>query len=155
MPERIAWYDADRVPDDAVARLHAHFRERRPVGVVGQGETQRAFYARLTVTSAGVLEAEGVEAWGVLESAEHGAVLVPAELAAASVLPALPPALQRLAARVGPANRRLRQAKDATDARPAVQRFRERFIAAAVAHAELHRRLEEWQPRAERERDAD
>jgi hypothetical protein len=154
VPERISWYDADRVPDDAVAGLHAHFRERRAVGVVGQGEEQRAFYARLTVTSAAVFEAEGVEPWGVLESAEHGAVLVPAELAAATTLPALPPALHRLAARVGPANRRLQQAKEVTDGRPAVQRFRERFIAAAVAHAALHRKLEEWQPRSERERGA-
>ncbi|MFK4731514.1 hypothetical protein ROT00_17630 [Agromyces mediolanus] len=150
MPERIAWFDAGRVPDDSVAVLWKHFRERRAVGVVGQGEGQRAFYSRLTVTSAGVFEAEGVEPWGVIESAEYGAVLVPAELAAAATLPALPAGLQRLAARVGPSNRRLQQAKQATDARPAVRRLRERFIAAAVAHAEVHRRLEEWRPRAER-----
>ncbi|MFD6054455.1 hypothetical protein [Agromyces sp. NPDC060279] len=154
--ESIDWYDPGRVPDDAVAKLHAHFRARRPVGVVGQGELQRSFYARLTITSAAVFdgEAEGVEPWGVLESAEYGAVLVPAELAAATTLPELPPALHRLASRVGPVTRRLEQAKRATDERPAVQRFRERFIAAAVAHAELHRRLEEWQPRPERERAA-
>lgn len=152
--ESIGWYDAARVPDDDLATLHAHFRTRRAVGVVGQGELQRSFYARLTVTSAEVFEAEGVEPWGVLESAEHGAVLVPAELAAATTLPELPPALHRLAARVGPVTRRLQQAKRATDERPAVQRLRERFIAAAVAHAEVHRKLEEWRPRPERERDA-
>jgi hypothetical protein len=143
----LGWLKAETLDDDARKRLRAHLRERRPVGVVGQGERQLEFYARLTVSSAGAFVWPGHEPWGVLESAEHGAVIVSPEVVAAAELPALPPSLHRLAARVGPSNQRLSRAKEATDERPAVQRLRERFIAAAVAHAELHRRLEEWAPR--------
>lgn len=143
----LGWLTAEALDEDARKRLRAHLRERRPVGVVGQGERQFEFYARLTVSSAGAFAIPGHEPWGVLESAEHGAVIVSPEVVAAADLPGLPPALDRLAARIGPSNLRLARAKAATDERPAVQRLRERFIAAAVAHAELHRRLEEWAPR--------
>lgn len=147
MPEPLSWFDADRVADDARERLRGHFRQRRPVGVVGQGERQLEFYRRLTVVSAGVIVPQGDEPAGVLETLEHGGVIVPGELAAAARLPAAPPALLRLAARAEPSTRRMLKAKRDTDERPAVQRLRERFIAAAVAHAEVHRRLEEWTPR--------
>jgi hypothetical protein len=143
----LGWLKAETLDDDARKRLRAHLRERRPIGVVGQGERQYEFYARLTVSSAGAFAPAGYEPWGVLESHEHGAVIVTPEVVAAAELPPLPPALDRLAARIGPSNGRLTRAKQATDERPAVRRLRERFIAAAVAHAELHRRLEEWVPR--------
>jgi hypothetical protein len=139
-----AWLCLDRVDHAQRRELSGHFRERRPVGVVGQGVRNDEFYRSLTVRSAGGYVVQGLDAWGVLESVEHGAVLVPHALAVAADLPPLPPALRRMAARVGPMARRLRQAQEACDARPGVRRLRERFIAVAVAHADLHRRLEAW-----------
>jgi hypothetical protein len=138
------WLAPDRLEPAQWRAVKGHLRERRPVGVVGQGERNDAFYRSLTVRSAGGFVVQDLDAWGVLESAEHGAVLVPHALAEAAELPPLPPALRRLAARVGPTGRRLRLAQEACDAKPGVRRLRERFIAAAVAHAELHRRLEAW-----------
>lgn len=124
--------------------MTAHLRARRPAGVVGQGERNDEFYRRLTVRSAGGFVATDLDPWGILESIEYGAVVVPHALALGADLPSLPPALHRLAARVGPAARRLESAQEACDARPAVRRLRDRFIAAAMAHADLHRRLESW-----------
>jgi hypothetical protein len=139
-----AWLDLDRLEPAQRRAVTAHFRDRRAVGLVGQGERNDEFYRALTVRSAGGFVVQGIDPWGVLESIEYGAVVVPHALVLAADLPALPPALRRLAARVGPIGRRLRLAQEACDARPGVQRLRERFIAAAVAHADLHRRLESW-----------
>lgn len=112
--------------------------------MVGQGERNDDFYRSLTARSAGGFEVDELDPWGVIESIEYGAVVVPHALALAAELPPLPPALRRLAARIGPVSRRLELAQEACNAKPTVQRLRERFIAAAVAHADLHRRLESW-----------
>ena len=76
----LGWLTAEALDDDARKRLRAYLRERRPIGVVGQGERQFEFYARLTVSSAGAFAPPGHEPWGVLESAEHGAVIVAPEV---------------------------------------------------------------------------
>lgn len=139
-----AWLDVARLDAAHRRALSLHLRERRPVGMVGQGERNLEFYRALTVRSAEPFVVDGLEPWGILESVEHGAVVVPHALVLATDLPPLPPALRRLAARVGPMARRLQRAQEACDARPTVRRLRERFIGAAVAHADLHRRLESW-----------
>lgn len=138
------WLVLDRLDPAQRRALTVHFRERRHVGMVGQGTRNDEFYRSLTVRSAGGFLAQGLDPWGILESVEYGAVVVPHAIAIGADLPPLPPALRRLAARIGPISRRLQLAQEACDAKPAVQRNRERFLAAAVAHADLHRRLESW-----------
>ena len=138
------WFDPELL-DPAQRRVAiTYLRLRRPNGVVGQGERNDAFLGALTVRSAGTFELEGSAPWGLLETVEHGAVIVPAELTVATRLAKLPVALRRLGARIGPITRRLEVAQAAVEKRPAVRRLRDRFVAAGVAHAALHRQLEEW-----------
>jgi len=139
-----AWLHPDQLDPAQRRAMSSHFRDRRPAGMVGQGERNDEFYRSLTVRSCGGFVVTDLEPWGILESIEHGAVVVPHVVVSASDLPPLPPALRRLAARVGPVSRRLQLAQEACDARPTVLRLRQRFLAAAVAHADLHRRLESW-----------
>jgi hypothetical protein len=138
------WLVLDRLEPVQRRAASAHLRERRDVGMVGQGARNDEFYRSLTVRSAGGFVVPDLEPWGVLESVEHGAVVVPHVVTLGAEVPPLPPELRRLAARIGPVSRRLRLAQERSDAKPAVRRHRERFIAAAVAHADLHRRLESW-----------
>lgn len=142
------WLVLDRLEPAQRRTVSAHFKERRHVGMVGQGVRNDEFYRSLTVRSAGGFVTQDLDPWGILESVEYGAVVVPHAIALGADLPPLPPALRRLAARVGPVSRRLHLAQEACDAKPAVRRHRERFIAAAVAHADLHRRLESWEVEA-------
>ncbi|WP_350348567.1 hypothetical protein ABIQ69_01165 [Agromyces sp. G08B096] len=141
---RPTWLVLDRLDPPRRRAALAHLRGHRPVGMVGQGVRNERFYRDLTVRSVAAFTDDDVEPWGILETVEHGAVVVPYEIALAADLPRAPVALRRLAARVGPMNQRLARAQAARDASPAVVRLRERFIAAAIAHATLHRQLELW-----------
>lgn len=143
---RPGWFDPDRLDPARQRAAAAYLRQLRPIGVVGQGERNDAFLVRLTVRSSGTFESPGLEPWGVLETLEHGAVIVPSAIASATMLPTLPVPLRRLGARIGPTTRRLEVAQRAVEERPAVRRIRDRFVAAAVAHATLHRQLEAWTP---------
>lgn len=142
----LGWYDPERLDASARRATSSYLRLRRPIGVVGQSERNDAFLRELTVRSASTFESEGMVPWGILETEGHGAVVVPADLAAAANVPRSAIALRRLAARVGPMQRRLEAAQAAIEERPAVRRLRTRFIAAAVAHAALFRQLEDWSP---------
>ncbi|HEY6799290.1 MAG TPA: hypothetical protein VI121_01510 [Agromyces sp.] len=141
-----AWFDADLLDPAQRRAAIAYLRLRRPIGVVGQGERNDAFLDSLTVRSGGTFIADGLEPWGLLETAEHGAVVVPAEITMGARLPRLPLPLRRLGARIGPAVRRLASAQASVEERPSVRRLRDRFVAAAVAHSDLHRQLEAWRP---------
>ncbi|WP_146185011.1 hypothetical protein [Agromyces badenianii] len=140
----LGWYDPETLEPSQRRALSAYLRLRRPIGVVGQGERNDAFLRELTVRSAAAFEVDGMETWGILETVEHGALVVPADLAAAATVARASVALRRLGARVGPTRRRLEAAQAAVEERPAVRRLRARFIAAAVAHAALHGQLERW-----------
>lgn len=140
------WFDPELLDPAQLRVAIAYLRLRRPTGVVGQGARNDAFLGALTVRSAGTFELEGSAPWGLLESVEHGAVIVPAELTVATRLAKLPVSLRRLGDRIGPITRRLEIAQAAVEERPGVRRLRDRFVAAAVAHAALHRQLGEWRP---------
>lgn len=144
-----AWLDLSSLSYPERIIVAEFLDSHAPSSIAGRNPRFKECLAAALVTGSDYFNlnrTEGRESWGVLATANFGAIVVPAVLAKATDLPPLPNDLGRIAISVGPVNDKLKRAVHLSKQHPEDAELQRAVIDAALTHADLHERLRRWHP---------